>query len=443
MLLGEVRAAVSAPLFLSEVLKRTRASGGDVPFAIDGEGNLYTPSPELAGRLEGIREFLHTCAAQESLHHAEAFGDWLVVTRRDPESDLTVGVVRPIAGPLARIRTTAARNLGLGVGMIGLALLGILPLSSRMTRSLHHLAESSRQLASGDLSVRAQVRSTDEIGELALAFNRMASDLAVNQERLLEKELQQRLLVTENERKSRELEEARSFQLSLLPGRVPELPGLEVAVFTRPAAEVGGDYYDFHEEKDGSLIVAIGDATGHGARAATMVTVIKSLFTSQVEGRGPAEFLGEATRAIQAMRLGRRAMALQLLRVAPPNAGQRRVVLSSAGMPPLLVHRARSGQLEEIALEGLPLGAMKQARYAERETVLDAGDCLLLMSDGFPELENEQGDVYGYARVHALLASLAGEGCQGVIDRLAEEVARFSRGGPPSDDVTFVVLKLV
>src|SRR6185503_12835023 len=106
---------------------------------------------------------------------------------------------------------------------------------------------------------------------------------------------QQRLMAVEYERKTVELEDARRFQLSMLPKEVPQHPSYDVAVFTRTATEVGGDYYDFHLAGD-ALSVTIGDATGHGAKAGTMVTVIKTLFSGY--GRmppppAPAEFLAE------------------------------------------------------------------------------------------------------------------------------------------------------
>jgi hypothetical protein len=82
----------------------------------------------------------------------------------------------------------------------------------------------------------------------------------------------------ENQRRAQELEEARQLQLSMLPQKIPQLPELDLAVYMKPATEVGGDYYDFHLGKDGALTVAVGDATGHGLKAGTMVTAMKSLF---------------------------------------------------------------------------------------------------------------------------------------------------------------------
>ena len=300
--------------------------------------------------------------------------------------------------------------------MIGLALLGILPLSGRISRRVNELTATAEQLGTGDFTVRANTRGRDEIGRLAKTFNDMAAEIELNQNRLLEQGVQQRLLEAENRRKGEELEQARAFQLSMLPRTLPDLPGLEIAVFMRTAAEVGGDYYDFHEHEDGSLTVAIGDATGHGAMAGTMVTAVKSLFSGSSD-KAPAQFLEDANRAVKTMNLRRMSMAFALARLSAPDAeGARSLVIASAGMPPAVVHRHASGGsaldsgdgLEEVVLHGLPLGAMRDASYSDTSLRLSAGDCVLFMSDGLPELANAEDQAYGYERVPSVFGGELG-----------------------------------
>jgi serine phosphatase RsbU (regulator of sigma subunit) len=435
---GKVKAQVRSDELLRGILARTRSAKGEVPFAIDAEGELYTESDDDRRKLEG----LHSSFASQVRKGSGpwAFGYWAVATSKDPESGLVFGIARPM--PLQEVRRTAARNLGYGLGMIGLALFGILPLSTRMTRNVKLVTEGADRIAKGDLEARVPVRSRNEFGKLALAFNQMAEDLKRHRERLLEeerlrkeREIEQALLQTEYERKTRELEEARRFQLSLLPKTLPQHPGFEIAVSMRTATEVGGDYYDFQISEDGALTVAVGDATGHGARAGTMVTVVKSLFSADAGSSRPREFLDEAAQAVKRMELGRMAMGLCLARLAG-----RALTLSSAGMPPVFLRRS-NGEAEEIALQGMPLGGLA-SDYQERLLEVNSGDTILLLTDGLPELTNGEGDPLGYPRVRSLFESLGGKPPEEIIAGLAAAAESWADGQPPKDDITLVVVRI-
>ncbi|HSL84309.1 MAG TPA: HAMP domain-containing protein, partial [Thermoanaerobaculia bacterium] len=384
---GHVKACVASKSVLREVLLASVRGEGEVPFAIDGEGNLHTVDEESRALLEELD--LRRGGDGRWQPAGRRAGDWVVATSAKGASGLTFGIARPIRGSLAEVRRTAARNFGYGLGLIALGLVGIQPLSRRMTRQLETVTRGAERIAKGDLQTRLPVRSTSELGQLAEAFNRMAGELSVNQERLVreesrrkERELHERLLRAEYERKSLELEEARRFQLSLLPRELPEHPAFEVAVAMTTATEVGGDFYDFHLE-DGVLTAAVGDATGHGARAGTMVTVIKSLFSAAAGASGPGRFLEDSNRAIKRMELGRMAMALALARFEPvagpsggPGRATYRMTVASAGMPPVLIHRRATGRVEEVVLAGMPLGGLDPS-YTERELLLAPGDTVL------------------------------------------------------------------
>lgn len=436
---GKVKAQVSGDALLRRLLARTRIREGEIPFAVDAEGQLHTVNKEDRRKIEG----LHTAFAAQIRAGSGpwAFGDWAVATSKDPDSGLVFGIARPV--PLQDVRRTAARNFGYGVGMIGLALLGILPLSTRMTRNLKLVTEGADRIATGDLDARVPVRSRNEFGKLALAFNHMASDLKEHQERLLEeerlrkeREIEQALLQTEYDRKSRELEEARRFQLSLLPKTLPQHPAFQIAVSMRTATEVGGDYYDFHLSDDGALTTAVGDATGHGARAGTMVTAVKSLFSADAGASHPRQFLDDAARAIKRMELGRMAMGLCLARLEG-----RSLILSSAGMPPFLIHRHASGNVEEVALQGMPLGGLA-SDYQERILELAPLDTILMLTDGLPELPNPEGDPLGYPRVRSLFESMGDKAPEEIIAGLAAAAESWSGGQPAKDDITLVVIRM-
>lgn len=440
---GEVllRIHVEPRALLERAFAGLERQEGDVPFALDAEGSLFVHEP-------GQRELLPDLAAlfaddRELELTRRVSGDWLLVGTREPASGLTFGIARPVRQSLREIRSTAVVNFAFGVGMVALASLGILMLSGRMTRNLHALAVGTQRIASGDLTTRIQVRSRNEIGKLAETMNRMALQLSRNQERLLEEErlrqrneAERRLLAAENERKTQELEEARSLQLSLLPSHLPSHPRLELGVFMRTATEVGGDYYDFFPGTDGVLTAALGDAAGHGARAATMVTVVKGLLTARAATMELPLLLEEASRSIKQMRLSRMHMAVSLLRT-----DGERLEISAAGIPPALLWRAETGGVEEALLSGPPLGSLAGARYGSWTSRMGPGDTLLLTSDGFPELRNADDEMVGYPRLRELFAEAAERSPDDLIRHLAEAADAWTGGVPPADDVTFLVVK--
>ncbi|MCP4901920.1 MAG: SpoIIE family protein phosphatase [bacterium] len=436
-LVGHMRAQVSASEVLEAVLDAARRDEGEIPFAVDKSGEIYTLDPahrEIVNELEIVRD--------GEVAPTHSTGDWIVVQTEDPESGTAFGIARPVGDALAEIRTTAVRNMGFGMVLVAVAGFGILPLSRRMTRHLASLTGAAEALARGELTTRVPVRSRDEFGALARAFNQMAKDLNENQGRLLEEErlrreqeVETRLLELENNRKSQDLEDARKFQLSLLPDRLPNDPRYDIAVSMQTATEVGGDYYDFLSNTDGALTVALGDATGHGVAAGTMVTAAKSLFTAAGD-REPGDFLRRAADVIRTMRLGRMSMALGVVRLDDDG-----LTAAVAGMPPLLVHRPDSNTVEEIVIPGMPLGSFHATEYNEVRIPLGGGDTVLLMSDGFPELLNPDGDPLGYDRARDLFAETAQASPQEIINALEQQALSYRGARAQADDITFVVLR--
>jgi len=436
---GQITARISPEQVIRRILGGATEESSEIPFALDREGTVYTRNQDERAKLEAMA-IPQRAKKNQSLTDIHG---WIVSTSTDPQSGLKIGVARPVGENLDELQRTAGRNFALGMGLIFVAMIGIVPLSNHLMRDVKLVTDGAERIAHGDLMTRLPVKSANEMGQLAKAFNRMAEDLSVNQQKLLEQEraqkeqeLQQRLMAVEFERKTVELEDARRFQLSMLPKALPLHEAYDVAVYTRTATEVGGDYYDFHLADD-VLSVTIGDATGHGAKAGTMVTIIKTLFAGYVGATSPADFLSDAAEKIKRMDLGRMAMALSLGRFA-----RRTLTLSSAGMPPVLVHRAETGSVDEVALSATPLGTLGTS-YEQTAIELAAGDTVLFLSDGFPELMNDAGQQLGYAAALDAFAEAAGrESAAAVIDSLATFSKRWHGDLPPNDDVTFVVVRV-
>ena len=258
---------------------------------------------------------------------------------------------------------------------------------------------------------------------------------------LSQKELEQKLRAqkaeAENERKTKELEEARQLQLSMLPKELPKLPNLDIAVYMKTATEVGGDYYDFHVGLDGKLTVVIGDATGHGLKAGTMVTATKSLFSSHAHNDDIIKTFHEFTRAIKNMRMHLMSMCLSIIKI---NGNEFKI--SAAGMPPALLYRKIESKVEELLIKGMPLGAFNDFPYKLYKTTLQKGDTLLLLSDGFPELFDKDMNMLGYDRVISLFSEVAENSPEEIIKYLNKNGTKWISGTEPDDDITFVVIKI-
>lgn len=250
-------------------------------------------------------------------------------------------------------------------------------------------------------------------------------------------EIERRILESDNKRKTGELEEARKLQLSMLPTRLDQLPELNACFHMTPALEVGGDYYDYQFDKDRTLVIAVGDATGHGLKAGIMVAAAKSLFQSIGTNKNISDFFNSCTDTIKQMHMGNLYMALTMVRIK-----DRKLTVSSAGMPPILIYRGSDKKVEEIKIKGPPLGGISGFKYPLEETKLFPGDKILLMSDGFPELFNENDDMLGYSEAGEIFRQVSGGTPDEIVALLRSAAEKWRGNRAQEDDITFVVLEV-
>lgn len=272
-----------------------------------------------------------------------------------------------------------------------------------------------------------------------LARVKKLSDEALTQERRAkEEEIRRLLLQADNQRKTEELEEARRLQLSMLPKQVPLLDHLDIAVSMQTATEVGGDYYDFFPDGREHLLFAIGDATGHGIKAGTMVASTKALFNSFHNDENLAEVLTRWSTILHNMNLGNLYMSLSLVRV-----NGRTITLANAGMPPALHYHAASGQIEEVVQKSMPLGSSLRFPYTTTVFEAESGDVLLFMSDGLPELFNQQKEEFELERVKTALQRVCAHSAQQIIRSLNAACAEWQNTAHQNDDITLIAVKFL
>lgn len=245
----------------------------------------------------------------------------------------------------------------------------------------------------------------------------------------------QQIKKLENERKNSELAAAKELQERLLPKTLPVINNLDIAGYLRTSTEVGGDYYDFFEQPDGSLYAICGDATGHGTPSGMLVSITKAGIIGLPQ-LSPKDMLHELNRVVKKVDLGILRMSLNIALIKDSE-----VTVSSAGMPPYFMYRAATKTTEEIQLSGVPLGSFKDIQFDQTTTAFNSGDILVIISDGLPEAPNLAGELFDYQKLQDLIATYGNLAAQEVIDQLMIEADNWLAGNHNPDDITLVVIK--
>lgn len=298
----------------------------------------------------------------------------------------------------------------------------------------------ARSFALTNKNLEIKLVEVKQLSEQAIEHERKEAEINLLREKeqlqLKESEIRAEALEKENERKAKELEQARQIQLSMLPSKIPQLPNLDIAVYMKTATEVGGDYYDFYIDNLRKLTIVIGDATGHGVKAGIMVTAIKSLFSAYADELSLLDMFTRFNRGIKEMNLGALYMCFSALKIK-----DYKMEYSNAGMPPMLIYRKDKNEVETVSLKAMPLGAFADFPYKEAELSFSPGDTVLLLSDGFPELFSKKREMIDYPQVEKYFIKVAEQSPDEIIKYLVQVVKDWREDDSLEDDVTFVVLK--
>ena len=246
----------------------------------------------------------------------------------------------------------------------------------------------------------------------------------------------------ENELKAinHDLEIARSIQQGLLPVQSPKLDHFEIAGWNQPADQTGGDYFDWQELPEGRIAISLGDATGHGIGPA--------LVSASCRAYARASFLVGGTQNGVLDRLNglltddlpaNRFVTFAVVFLDPAKSHVR---VLSAGHGPILLYRYDTDKIEHLEAQGIPLGMISGTKYAHGlESHLRSGDLLALITDGFFEWQNPEGEEFGLQRLDEVIKGARDLSAEEVINSLRQAVARFCRGSEQMDDLTAVILK--
>lgn len=254
---------------------------------------------------------------------------------------------------------------------------------------------------------------------------------------LQEAEVKARLSRVEND-----LNIARHIQQGLFPKEPPSIPGYDIAGWSKPADETGGDYYDWLPFEGGKLALVLGDVTGHGIGPALLMAVCRAYaratFPTEAELQNAMNRLNKLlNRDMDEGRFITFAVAL-----VDPSAGA--VDVLSAGHGPILLRYNTEGKvaITEADGTGLPLGIMEDETYGKPvRWNLNKGDAILLITDGFFEQVRADGEQFGLERLRDFLIRSATLSSAELIKNLYSEVVAFSGGATQGDDMTAVVIR--
>jgi len=163
---------------------------------------------------------------------------------------------------------------------------------------------------------------------------------------------------------------------------------------------------------------------------------MKSLFMSDRSNKDLTPFFNNCNASLKDMHLGRLMMALTCAQINSDS-----VNIANAGMPPVFHYNSQNKKVEEILVEGMPLGAIGNQHYDTRTIQLQKGDSLMMLSDGLPELQNDMDQLFGYNKVKTIFEDSANESAEVIVSRLKNAGFDWIDNQETKDDVSIIVIK--
>jgi sigma-B regulation protein RsbU (phosphoserine phosphatase) len=240
-----------------------------------------------------------------------------------------------------------------------------------------------------------------------------------------------------------QLELAQRVQRTLLPQVIPDVPGMEIAAFSRPAQIVGGDYFDFVEFGSGHYGLTIADVAGHGVSASLhMASVQAMLHAIAAVSDSPAQAVGRVHELfVHSIRF----TTFVTFFVGTFDPRTKVLTYCNAGHnPPIILRSERNGRspLTWLRPTGAAIGLVEEGQFGDETTRLHDGDLLVMYTDGVTEAVNPLDEQYGEKRLTAAIRRARQSTPQDVVREIREDLEIFSEGKPWADDTTLVVCRI-
>jgi sigma-B regulation protein RsbU (phosphoserine phosphatase) len=237
-----------------------------------------------------------------------------------------------------------------------------------------------------------------------------------------------------------ELEDARQMQLRLLPERSPAIKGLDLAGFSKPAREVGGDFFDYLLLADGKIGIALADVSGKGLKAAMNAVLTNGMLHEVAQMQTSCGRILAALNLSLYPRMEKQMFTALELAILDVNA--KILKWANAAQPYPIIKQ--NGQISELQREGgLPLGIMRDVEYPDWEFELQTGDIVIFYTDGLIEAENEAEEMYSTQRLLQVVTEMKAQlSAQEMIEAIWQDITDFVGNTEQYDDMTVVVAKI-
>jgi serine phosphatase RsbU (regulator of sigma subunit)/anti-sigma regulatory factor (Ser/Thr protein kinase) len=343
----------------------------------------------------------------------------------------------PISEPLRQARY---RVIQLTLMLLLFGALGVYMLSNYFVRPIVQITRRVRRFTSGDLESELPLEGAEEFFEISRAFNEMMTRLRQDRENIVARE-----------KMAKEIELASQIQQTLMPRRLPDIPGLELDAFYRAASIVGGDLYDVFEIAPGRYCLVVADVSGKGVPASLVMSMLRTVI--QISSVGAASAANTLVRVNDYLCNNMPAgMFITVMLVIYDTAlGQMDIV--SAGHNPMLYYSAGSGRMNRINPGGMPLGLPVSLDgsfedHLEQVSIkLEDGDGFFIYTDGLTEAADPHGRQFGLDRLAELLSNRFSLGARPELNSLSEEVVGeiddFAGFTKQTDDITFIIARAV
>jgi serine phosphatase RsbU (regulator of sigma subunit) len=237
-----------------------------------------------------------------------------------------------------------------------------------------------------------------------------------------------------------DLRTARSIQMGLLPKHPPSIAGYDIAGWSEPADQTGGDFYDWLELPDGRMLFTIADASGHGIGPALLVAACRAYFRAVAMHDDPLEEIAQQVDALVAADIPDGRFITAAICLLAPH--EHRLHLYSAGQAPIYLYDSASNSVKIFEADQPPLGTRFGSDGTVARTIHFApGDALVLVTDGFFECSNQSGEMLGIEPLSDLIHQHRELKSADLIQSLHQKVVSFTQGQPQNDDMTAVVIK--